>query len=249
MAHLIGSWETADLRQTYAARDGKCHRVAAAAANRLLRRIAFLIEIKVAPAVNPHARRMNELIMFALGSVALLAVPGPTNTLLASSGAARGLRPSLPLLFGEAAGYLIGILILRTIAAPLMDTEARLAQILSALVCAYLLFLSWKLWQSSASPLKPGATIGIGSVFLTTLLNPKAVVFAYLLLPSGGIADLAPWLSVLVVLIALCGSAWITVGAVVVGRAGPSPEIGYRAGAIALFVLAMVLGTRASGIG
>ena len=191
---------------------------------------------------------MDDYTLFALGSVALLATPGPTNTLLAASGAARGIRPSLSLLAGEAAGYLLGIVVLRTLAAPLMDAQGPLAQILSGLVCGYLLFLSWKLWQDSAVPLQPRAPIGIGSVFLTTVLNPKAIVFAYLLLPKGNIGDLVPWLTALLALIALCGSGWIAIGAIVVTRTGQRPEMGYRAGAIALFVLAMMLGTRASGM-
>jgi threonine/homoserine/homoserine lactone efflux protein len=191
---------------------------------------------------------MNDLLLFALGTLALLATPGPTNTLLATSGAIRGIRPSLPLLLGEAAGYLTAILVLRTVAAPVMADQTQLPQILSGLVCAYLLFLSWKLWRSSAVPARPDAAISLGSVFLTTLLNPKALVFAYLLLPAGRIVDMTAWLIALLALIALCGSAWIAIGAAVLHRSRRRAVIGYRTGAVALFVLAMVLGTRASGM-
>lgn len=239
---------TAILRQTHVAGDDKGGQAAPAAANRPARPIPFLIEIKVAPAVKRHAAKMNDLLLFALGTVALLATPGPTNTLLATSGAVRGVRPSLPLLMGEAAGYLAAILLLRTVAAPVMAAQTQVAQILSGVVCAYLLFLSWKLWRTSAVPVQPEAAISLSSVFLTTLLNPKAFVFAYLLLPAGRIVDLTEWLIALLALIALCGSAWIAIGATVMHRSRHRANVGYRAGAIALFVLAMVLGSRASGM-
>jgi threonine/homoserine/homoserine lactone efflux protein len=186
--------------------------------------------------------------MFTLGTLALLATPGPTNTLLATSGATLGVRPSLTLLFGEAAGYLCAILILRTVLGPILADQALLTQALSALVCVYLFYLSWALWQSSSLPLKKDVKISIGSVFVTTLLNPKAVVFAYVLLPPGGLADLAPWLGALLVLITFCGTSWLVIGAAVMHQSGQRAELGYRAGAIALFLLAMALGTRASGM-
>ena len=47
----------------------------------------------------------NGFFVFAI--LALLLTPGPTNTLLTVGAAARGWRASLPLLFGELAGYLV----------------------------------------------------------------------------------------------------------------------------------------------
>ena len=121
-------------------------------------------------------------------------------------------------------------------------------QLLSGLVCVYLLYLSWDLWQMSSLPQEKDAKISMGSVFITTLLNPKALIFAHVLLPEGDLPDIAPWLGALLALIALCGTGWIVIGAAVMTQSRQRPELGYRAGAIALFVLAMVLGTRAGGM-
>lgn len=52
---------------------------------------------------------MTDPILFAFAVIAILATPGPTNALLATAGAANGLRRSLPLVPAELAGYLIAI--------------------------------------------------------------------------------------------------------------------------------------------
>jgi threonine/homoserine/homoserine lactone efflux protein len=49
-------------------------------------------------------RPMTDELSFIIMAVALLATPGPTNTLLATSGAASGFRKSLVLLLGEFLG-------------------------------------------------------------------------------------------------------------------------------------------------
>ena len=83
---------------------------------------------------------MTDVLIFVLGALALLATPGPTNTLLATSGATRGMRPSLPLLRGETAGHLSAILILRLLVGPVVAREPLIGSILSGWVCLYELF-------------------------------------------------------------------------------------------------------------
>ena len=55
---------------------------------------------------------MQDPFLFAAAVLAILWTPGPTNTLLATAGATRGFRHSLPLIPAEAAGYAISILVL-----------------------------------------------------------------------------------------------------------------------------------------
>jgi threonine/homoserine/homoserine lactone efflux protein len=47
--------------------------------------------------------------LLAVGIIVVLITPGPTNTLLAAAGLRHGVRPSLPLIAGELAGYLVSI--------------------------------------------------------------------------------------------------------------------------------------------
>lgn len=194
---------------------------------------------------------MNDSLTFALGALALLATPGPTNALLATSGATRGIKASLPLLFGEAAGYILAVVILRAAVGPFIAAAPAFGQVLSAVVCAYLIYLAAGLWRKSALPFETTSPVTLASVFTTTLLNPKALVFAFTLLPQEegvSLAILAPWLSALVGLVVLAGSGWIILGATLARVAGGSHRIGYRTGAVVLFVLAMLVGTRSAGL-
>lgn len=194
---------------------------------------------------------MNDSLTFALGALVLLATPGPTNTLLATSGATRGIKASLPLLLGEVAGYILAIVILRAVIGPLIGAAPAFGQVLSAFVCAYLIYLAADLWRKSALPLETTTPVTLASVFATTLLNPKALVFAFTLLPHDGgisLAILAPWLTALVGFVVLAGSGWIILGATLAQVTGSSHRIGFRTGAVVLFVLAMLVGTRAAGL-
>ncbi|MEG0197417.1 LysE family translocator [Acinetobacter sp.] len=117
--------------------------------------------------------------------VTILLTPGPTNTLLASSGIQVGVRQSLRLIPAESMGYLIAIttwgMIIGTVSIqfPIIPTFLKL---LSAL---YIIFLAIKLWKTAdieASYNQP--TIRARELFCATLLNPKALLFASAIFPS-----------------------------------------------------------------
>jgi threonine/homoserine/homoserine lactone efflux protein len=191
-------------------------------------------------------------VTFVLGALALLATPGPTNTLLATSAAANGLRPSLGLLAGELLGYLLAIVALRVGFGPIIAAMPAFATALSAVVCTYLLYLACMLWRHGERQ-STGAPVSWQRVFVTTLLNPKAVVFAFTLLPSRSFeswAELLHWLGVLSVLIVAVGASWMIIGASLrrgTRRMG-GPRVAYRAGAVALVLLAGVVSGRVAGL-
>ncbi len=117
--------------------------------------------------------------------VTILLTPGPTNTLLASSGIQVGVRQSLRLIPAESIGYFIAItawgMIIGTVSSqfPIIPTFLKL---LSAL---YIIFLAIKLWKTAdieASYNQP--TIRARELFCATLLNPKALLFASAIFPS-----------------------------------------------------------------
>lgn len=209
-----------------------------------------MIEIKVRDAGRWHEGAMD-VLPFILAAASLLAIPGPTNTLLATSGAGVGVARSLPLLAAELGGYLLSILLLRSVLGPFMQAVPIAAMVLRLVVSAYLICLACMLWRHGAHELADRAPVSFRRVLITTLLNPKAVIFAFTLLPLQLAAfGLFPWLGLLTVLIVTIGSAWIALGAALgrglqgVGR----PLLVYRLSAVALVVLAGTIGAQSLAI-
>jgi threonine/homoserine/homoserine lactone efflux protein len=159
-----------------------------------------------------------DLFLFMGGTAALLATPGPTNTLLAASGAALGARRALKLLPAELAGYLASIGAATLLLGPVLAAGTAAATVLKLAAAAWLVSSAAMLWRKSASQLAPVPADGI-RVFTTTLLNPKALIFATLIFPpeafARGAMAFAP----------LClgfGAAWTLTGATLLrDRVGP----------------------------
>lgn len=192
-----------------------------------------------------------EPVAFVLASLTLLATPGPTNTLLATSGAAVGVRRSLPLLAGEFAGYLLAIVLLIGLVGPVIAAAPVVGTALRLAAAVYLLYLAAKLWEAGVRVAADGTSVTFANVFVTTLLNPKAIIFAFTLLPADlALADLAPWMAGLSLMIGAVGGIWIVGGASLRrGFAGTVPSrIGYRASALALALLAGSLSAHAFGV-
>lgn len=189
---------------------------------------------------------MTEPIAFALAVLALLATPGPTNTLLATSGAAAGFQRSLHLIAAEIAGYLTSITTIAFVVAPLIRASHMLDIALRVGCGAYLLYAAWRLWQEGAALITSGEPVKFRRVLLATLLNPKAVIFAYVIVPhlsDRRFGEALPYLSALGALIAIVGCAWIGVGAAIRAGAFAGADGGYarRAGALVLCLFAVLV--------
>ena len=76
--------------------------------------------------------------------VTILLTPGPTNTLLASSGIQVGIRKSLALIPAEALGYLISITIWGLIIGSVSKQFPSVPVILKLFSAGYILFLALK---------------------------------------------------------------------------------------------------------
>ncbi len=117
--------------------------------------------------------------------VTILLTPGPTNTLLASSGIQVGIKKSFRLIPSEAFGYLISI----TAWGFLIDKVATylplLPVILKLFSASYIVYLAIKLWRTANVEVSFDQTvIGAKELFLATLLNPKALLFATAIFPA-----------------------------------------------------------------
>lgn len=200
-----------------------------------------LIWINARVSVAQQGFAMQDPFVFSLAVLFILGMPGPTNTLLATSGALAGVRRSLPLIVAEVSGYLIAIAALSLVLGEVLKTHPWLAGTLRAMVALYLVYAAWTLWQRGAAPASTELAISFDRVFVTTLLNPKALVFAFGVLPLSA-PNWAAYVAAFVGFVVLAAFFWITVGATV-GRAaaGYRGEVVPRISAVVLMLFAALI--------
>ena len=150
--------------------------------------------------------------------VTILLTPGPTNTLLASSGIQVGVRKSLRLIPAESIGYLISISIWGLVIGTVSNQFPILPIFLKLLSALYIIFLAIKLWKTAdieASYNLP--TIRARELFCATLLNPKALLFASAIFPSSAWLTLNNYLAhigMFLILIVPIALFWTFIGSV-----------------------------------
>lgn len=164
---------------------------------------------------------MQDPFLFTLTVLAILGTPGPTNTLLATSGALVGFRRSLPLILAEIGGYLLAILTLHAVLGGLLAAYPAFKTVLRLLIGAYLLVAAFELWTRRSLIDGPPAGVRFDRVFVTTLLNPKAIVFAFGVIPLTE-PNAAAYVISFVGFVAMAALSWIVVGTVV-GRLASAP--------------------------
>lgn len=187
-----------------------------------------------------------EPLTFSLAVLALLATPGPTNTLLATSGAAAGFKRSIHLVGAEMIGYMISIASLALVIGPVVRESHDLSVALRIVCAAFLFYSAWKLWREGATAITSDAPVSFRRVLIATALNPKGIVFAFVIVPhlADGQAALAlPYMVALLAMIGLVGGAWVAGGAMLRAGAGAtlSGGLARRAGALTLCVFAAAI--------
>lgn len=191
---------------------------------------------------------MTDPLAFALAVLALLAVPGPTNTLLAASGATVGFRASLGIIPAEIGGYSVAIGLLMIVFGPIAAAHPALTILSRLAASAYLAWSAVVLWRHAGQPIGGSAgRITFRRVFTTTLLNPKALVFAFVIFPPLGSAGLPPLAGLFAVLVVGVANGWILLGAGLARSTGgiATPARISRVAAVALSLFAVLIGTSA----
>jgi threonine/homoserine/homoserine lactone efflux protein len=195
---------------------------------------------------------MDQLPAFVLGVVTLLSVPGPTNTLLAASGAAVGLRRSMGLVPAEIGGYLVAIGCLLVVVAPLTAASPLLPIAAKFLASIWLAWSALVLWRSGGREIaEASAPATPARLFVTTLLNPKALVFAFVIFPQGGADGFAEAAAIFSLLVAGIGTGWIVLGQFIARSAGgaATPRRVARLAAVALALFAtLIAGSAVAGL-
>lgn len=133
---------------------------------------------------------LSGMALFAGIYFVFVALPGPGITMLIARSLSRGLQG----LFWVVWGYILGDLILMTLAvlglAVIAHTFSGIFMLVRYAGAAYLLWMAWKLWrtpihQSDLPDLKAsqGAWGAFFSSFSLTLSNPKAILFFLSIMP------------------------------------------------------------------
>ncbi|BCH62876.1 threonine transporter RhtB [Agrobacterium vitis] len=141
----------------------------------------------------------------------LLLAPGPTNTLMGVAGAQSGLGRVSRLVPAELAGYLTTILPLVYLGDQLMARWPAVAVLLKIAAAIWVMVIAFKLWQAPGQG-KALNQITAGRIYLTTMLNPKALVFGLVLLPAPGNPNFLPCLGLFCLLVAAVALLWGSAG-------------------------------------
>jgi threonine/homoserine/homoserine lactone efflux protein len=154
--------------------------------------------------------------------VTILLTPGPTNTLLASSGIETGIKKSLKLIPAEVLGYLIAITAWGILIESISATLPILPPLLKLLSASYIIYLALKLWKTSTAEVDLNQpSISAKSLFCATLLNPKALLFASAIFPAAAWSELpvyAVHMALFLSLITPIALFWVFIGSVLVSN-------------------------------
>lgn len=149
--------------------------------------------------------------VFVSAILAILLAPGPTNTLMSVAGAQSGLRRVVRLLPAELLGYLTAILPLTYLGAELLGRYPDGAIALKVAAAAWVMFLAVKLWEQRGDA-GGSSEVTARRVYVTTMLNPKALIFGLVLFPAPANPQYAPKLGLFILLVMAVAMAWGTAG-------------------------------------
>lgn len=153
---------------------------------------------------------MIDPLLFLLAALTILAAPGPTNVLLATSGATAGVMRSLPLLGAALLGYLVTILLVRVVLSPVIGAWPVVGIVLKVMVAIYVGWLAVRLWLRP-SIITAAVAVDFRMVLIVTLLNPKALIFALTVIP---LTHVALWLyfAGFAACVLVCAGGWVLLG-------------------------------------
>lgn len=155
--------------------------------------------------------------LFIAGVAVILAMPGPTNTLLAAAGLRNGFAGAARLTGAELAGYLVSITVWGCFLEQAGHAFAWLPAVLRASASVYIAYLSIRMWRAAQTvPSAAQQMIRMRTLFVATLLNPKGILFASAIFPPAAFLALGSYLAAMAIFAALLmpiGLMWVAFGA------------------------------------
>ncbi|MGR9256772.1 helix-turn-helix transcriptional regulator [Rhizobium leguminosarum] len=137
----------------------------------------------------------------------LLLSPGPTNTLMGLASARNSFWVVPRLLPAELLGYLTMILPLTWLGGELISRWPETALLLKAVAAIWVMYLAIKLWVAGNKDVSD-RSVTARRIYVTTTLNPKALVFGLVLLSPPSASDFLPKLIIFVALASIVAVIW-----------------------------------------
>lgn len=150
-------------------------------------------------------------LTFCLSLLALLFAPGPTNALLALSGAETGAARTLRLVPVVLLAYALAVLPLSVVGADLLQQQPMVRAGVTLVAAAWVAWMAIALWRQPARTNDATGRIRGLRLFITTLLNPKAFIIGLVLVPAQPSQPAA--LLVFFAVLALSAASWAMLGA------------------------------------
>lgn len=162
---------------------------------------------------------INVSLNIAASASLILLMPGPTNTLLMTSGYTSGPVRTLPLIATEAFGYSIAISVWGFLLIALSVRYPDIGMGVKLLCAAYLSLLAYRIGSLRQLASESHRTaVSCRSLLTATLLNPKALIFASVVFPREVYSTTELYscalLSFVLILVPI-GFAWAWLGQVV----------------------------------
>lgn len=183
---------------------------------------------------------MSSLWPFILGVITLLAVPGPTNSLMAAAGARTYFAHAPKLVAAEVSAYLFAIHALMQWGAPIVEAFPRVGALLQLAVALYLVRSATWFWQHGGNLCEDMGEVTAARVFLTTLGNPKSAIFAFLIFPAVP----TPYtFGLFAPISAAMALAWMMIGALIVSPSSSpaTPRLVYKGAAGIHMIFALMM--------
>lgn len=159
----------------------------------------------------------SDFVTFLFGVAVVLSVPGPTNTLLAAAGLRQGFRRSAKLAIAELCGYLAAISLWGLLLTKASVNHPWLPPTVRTASGLYIAWLAVRMWKAATQlPQQGKAVIGMRTLFVATLLNPKAILFASSIFPMAAFAAWPAYAFSMIVFACLLGPiavCWVAFGA------------------------------------
>lgn len=133
-----------------------------------------------------------------------------------------GVRQTSPLIAAEALGYVTSISLWGFFLSALSVSRPSLPAIVKLLSSAYILYLAARIWRQSGALQHVAANpVGLRDMFVTTLMNPKALLFGSTFFPLAAFqtaADFGRTMATFLVVLVPIAIGWSYLGMLLTAR-------------------------------